>query len=413
MVRKPVRVVLPRWKKLLFSAAVVVFLLVCLELLLRLSGYGPPVAPGATETASIEPTQLDPLTYFAVCDPYLGYRNRAHGSYRTWYIKGQPLCTTDEYGYRNGFGWPGQGNSPIVLFLGDSITFCAEVDDQHTGPSEVAKLLSEELDVRVLNAGVRGYSTLQAKRTLLECLERFPRVRVAVYTFCGNDIEENTVPNLRYPLKAPVVMRDSQSGEFREVEVSEPAVPWGEDFRTWEGPAAVLGRRAEVAGWLEARSALCYRCLAGWRQVDFRRFSPREFPDGTRVVPPADYPRWHAWAAENGGYEVFRHLLAEMDRACRAQGVVFLVTSAFSGVYFDGCWVFSANCARSCTAAGVRFVSMEDEFTGSPPYYSSVRVDGRYDGHYGPLGTQTYAKALTPVLKEILRFRREVPRYGP
>jgi len=30
-------------------------------------------------------------------------------------------------------------------------------------------------------------------------------------------------------------------------------------------------------------------------------------------------------------------------------------------------------------------------------------VDGRYDEHYGPLGTQTYAKALAPALKRILR----------
>jgi hypothetical protein len=407
MAKKTRRRKLPWWKKLLFTSALVVLLLVGLELLLRVCGCGPPAAPAAPETASATPPKLDPLAYFALCDRYLGFRNRPHGTYHTWYIEGNPLVTTDEFGYRNGFGWPGDplggGDWPIVLFVGDSVTFCSEVNDQQTGPSEVAKLLSRDLHVRVLNAGVRGYSTLQAKRMLLESLQRFPRIKVVVYTFCANDIEENLVPNLRYPLKAPVIMRDPASGEFHEVEVTNPVVRWGESFLGWQAPPPNLSSADKVATWLGARSVLCYRCLAGWHELTFGLFWPPEFPDGTRVVPPSDYPKWHTWAHANGGSTVLQRLLAEMDQACRAHGAVFLVTSAFTGTHFEGCRVFSADCARDCAAAGVRFVSMEHEFPGDALSYCSLRTDGNYDGHYGPLGTKTYAKALAPALKEILR----------
>ena len=399
MAPKPVRVILPLWKKLVFTTLVVAFLLVGLEVLLRFCGCGlPPTVHAPAATPSRLPA-LDPLAYFAMSDRYLGIRNRPNDSYSSWYIEGEPLCTTDEHGYRNGFRWPGDGKSPIVLFVGDSVTFCSEVSDEQTGPSEVAKLLAEEFDVRVLNTGVRSYSTLQAKRMLLECLQRFAQIKLAVYTFCGNDLEENVVPNFRFPFTAPYLVRDEQTGRFREVEVSEPLVPWGECFLGQPVPTPPPNTATEITQWLEARSVLLRNCLMGVRGIDFGGFAEREFPDGKHMVPPSDYAKWHDWAAQNGGNDALRQLLAEMDQACRTHGAAFVATCSFNGSDRTSSQAFATNCA----AAGVQFVSLEDEFTDNPRVYTCARVDGQFDEHYGPLGTKTYAKALAPALKRILR----------
>lgn len=412
MAKKATAVRLPLGKKLLFTATVVVCLLLGLEWLLRLCGYSPQPDRQQPMPPKTGKRKANPLEYFAVCDRYLGFRNRPNGSYRTWYIEGEPLVTTDRFGYRNGFGWSADGDSPIVVFVGDSYTFCSEVSDRQTGPSEVAKLLSQEFDVRVLNAGVRGYGTLQAKRMLIESLKRFPRIKAAVYTVCGNDLEETMVPNLRYPLKAPVMVRDDETGQFREIEVAEPAVPWGEGFYGWQAPEPVPSTPAKLAHWLETRSVLCHRCLAGWRRVSLGLFHRPEFPDGKRVVSPARYAQWHDWAVRNGADEVLRRLLVEMDRACRAHGATLVVTCALGATTFEASRALSAKCAAHCAAAGVRFVSLENQFTGNPRSYSSRRTDDQCDAHYGPLGTQAYARALAPAFKQILRSQAFCRRSG-
>ncbi|MHC4180503.1 MAG: hypothetical protein ACYSWU_23625 [Planctomycetota bacterium] len=387
------------WRKLVYTAVLLVFALLCLEVLMRCCGLSPePAAQTPPRPTGGEP-KVSPLAYFAVCDPHLGIRNRPNGSYHTWFIEGEPLVTTDEFGYRNGYGWPGDGESPIVLFVGDSVIFCAEVNDQQTAPSEVAKLLSQEFDVRVINTGVRSYNTVQAKRTLIECFERFPSIKVAVYTYCGNDIEENIVPNIRYPFKTPYLAHDEATGRFREVEVTDPAIPSGKLFYGWTPPPRVLSRRERVTQWLEDRSALLNRCLAGIRRLDSGRVGPHRFPDGKAIVPPCDYGKWHIWAAENGGRQALRQLLAEMDQICRNHGAAFLATCSVNGHDFASSRAFAVDCAE----AGVRFVSLEEQFTDNPAVYTCVRVDGQYDEHYGPVGTKTYAKALAPALKQILR----------
>ncbi len=399
MDNKPVRVKLPLWKKLLFTAVIAASPLLLAESLMRSCGYGPRPDLGLPMLANTGKIKLSALEYFALCDRYLGMRNRPNGRYRAWYIHGTPLCTTDRFGYRNGLGWPGNGQSPIVLFVGDSLTFCSELDDYHTGPSEVARLLRHEFDVRVLNAGVRSYNTLQAKRMMLECLERFPQIKVAVYTFCGNDLEENLVPNFRAPFKAPFMAQDPETEKFREVEISDPAVPWGKGFIGWEPPPVVASAGTRITGWIEARCALFHRCLNGLRRIDFGPGNTLEFPDGKHVVPYSQHARWHDWAAQNGGHYALQQLLAEMDQICRSRGVAFLTTCASDGSDSVASQAMAVNCAE----AGVQFVTIGKEFTGSPLDYASLRVDGGHDRHYGPVGAKTYAQALAPTLKQILR----------
>jgi len=395
---------LPLWKKLAFTVVVLVPAFLVLELVLGLCGYYPPnPLPNYVRKVS-----RYAFGYFAICDRRLGFRNRPLSSFRSPCIVGHPLSTTDKYGYRNGFGWSPDGSKPIVIFVGDSITFCSEVADDQTGPSEVAKLLSKEFDVRVLNAGVRGYNTLQAKRMLEECLARYDCIQAVIYTYCGNDLEGNMVANLYFPALAPVVARDEFTGNLREIEVSDPAVAWGENFLDWqprstlEEQTAALGGGVRLAKWLDTHSAVWHHSRVGLGQAFPQPKGPSVQPGGCQMIPCHEYSSWHRWASENGGHEILRRLLVEMLQLCRTHDVAFLAT-AYNTREHHGCAV---DFAEDCDAQKIPYVDMLEYFPGDSTAYTCRRVDGRNDAHFGVLGTKCYAAALTPPLTRILRARR-------
>lgn len=374
-------------------------LVVLLEIAVRLIGFGTMPA----EQAGFDPKPT-PFGYFAVCDEKLGFRNRPDGQYESDQFQGSPVVTTDSDGFRNGHGWTVESNDPIVLFLGDSFVFGSEVADDETGPSEVAKRLGP--GVRVLNAGSRGYNTLQSKRMLQECLERFPQVKAAVYTFFVNDLCENLIPEMHSPAKAPVVVRGPSAGEFREIEVTDPAVPFGQGFVEEFRPSQSLGIRVRITSWIRTRSALVHTCMNGLRRLADRRAHTFALPDGRQISVPASQ-RWdtagslYIWAEENGGWEVLEHLLSEMAELCREKEVAFFATYATRGRNTDA--AREAEFAKACRQAGVEFVSLSEQFTGDPDSYAAVYVDGRYDDHYGPRGTRAFAEGLAPVIRQALQ----------
>jgi len=408
MADEPQRRRLPRWKKLLFTILVLVPAVFVLELVLGLCGYCPAVPEPAIVAKGVRGRPPHAFRYFAVSDRRLGFRNRPLGKFRSPYIVGNPLSTTDRYGYRNGVGWSAEGSRPIVLFVGDSITFCSEVDDDETGPSEVAKRLGKEFSVRVLNAGVRGYNTLQAKRMLEECLERFDGIQVAVYTYCGNDLEGNMVANLYFPALAPVVVRDEGGDGFREVEVTEPAVAWGESFINFEFPSVVRERMNREPGfgtpvekWLDTHSAMWHHSRLALGRAFPERVGEPVLPGGSVKVSPSEYAHWHQWAREHGGSEFLRWILGEMLQLCRDHGVEFLATAYHTTAHQEAAIEFAADCA----AQGIPFVSLAEFFPGDPSLYTCRQVDGRQDAHFGTLGTQRYAAGLVPTLTRILPAR--------
>src|SRR5579871_5978242 len=168
----------PRRRRRLFILTIVLgSLLVALllsEVVLRGLGRGP-------RPASVN-------GYFFVTDPVLGWRNRAMGRFE--FAAAGSVVTTGPLGERPGIRSKREATTPVVLFVGDSTTFCAEVGDEETGPSEVAKRLPPGADVAVVNAGVRAYGTVQAVRMAEEWLARAP-VAVVVYTYADNDFVEN------------------------------------------------------------------------------------------------------------------------------------------------------------------------------------------------------------------------------
>ncbi len=137
------------------------------------------------------------------------------------------------------------------------------------------------------------------------------------------------------------------------------------------------------------------------RRIDLGPLTPLEFPRGEQTVDPFDYEKWHNWAAGNGGEQLVTRLLEEMDQICQSHGAV-LVTTCYYGGYPEHT---APNFVADFTPTDSQFVLLDHAFTGNPLSYGCRRTDGGYDEHYGLVGTKTYARALAPALKRILRSR--------
>lgn len=389
--------------KILLAAAATLFCALLAELLLRLLG-------GMAEPAG-EPgkPQVSLTGYYWVSDPVLGFRNRPNGRFQNFKILGRPLVTTDALGYRNGFGWSADADTPVVAFLGDSTTFCAEVGDSETGPSEVARLWSRRFRVRVLNAGVRGYNTVQAKRALEEVLERFPETRIAVYTYAENDLVENLNPIVYHPAQSPVVWRDDPSERWIERGVEDPVAPPGASFITAAALEAAGRQKESPRVWLtnrlRARSVLADRSLTLLRRVVGESRTSRgmlELPQGSIGPLVGGTPEWQAqveWAMAHRADEALEHLLAGMAGTCRKRGVAFLATEFHLNQEESGLF------REACRRAGVPYIDPRGSFRGRPQTYLARTRDG-YDGHFGSRGTKAFAEAVAPILAPILEARR-------
>ena len=174
---------IPTKRKILYGLILVVLVLVACEFGLRLAGYqtaGRPSVDGIPDSCE---------AYYWISDWKLGFRNRANGKFQIERFANKPVITTDENGFRNGIGWPGDPDAPIVLFIGDSFTFCAEVDDDLSCTSIAAsRLMANGYQVRALNSGVRGHNGIQIFRLFKEILEKYPdKIVGVVYIFCLND----------------------------------------------------------------------------------------------------------------------------------------------------------------------------------------------------------------------------------
>ncbi|MGQ9661182.1 MAG: hypothetical protein ACUVWX_02455 [Kiritimatiellia bacterium] len=375
-------------KKVVFSFGLVFAVAGLSELLFRLAGFAPALP--------LDRTKPGIQTYFWIADPRLGFKNRPNGCYTYDLIRGSPRITTDVYGYRNGYGWSAATTNPIVVFVGDSVVFCAETDDEHTGPSEVARLLGD--GISVLNAGVRGYNTLQSRRMLEECLGRFPNIRVAVYCFCGNDLAENLNPDTYFPARAPALNWDEAVGGFVELEVTNSVVPWGSSFEAWVEDQQVSRRLAwrnkrwdrrvrdrlrEHSAFFHAVSSLITRLWEG------------SFPESRPGSAPAEGELGEENRGDVYAAAALKTLLQQMHQLCEKRGARFVVTR-FTRKGNDEA------IRRWCEEAGVRFVSASTFIPANDRSWLARTRDGGYDAHYGPKGTRAFARALAPAIRELL-----------
>lgn len=377
---------LPLWKKVLFYSILLAFLIVASEVGVRLLGFYP--LPALSDKPGVQ-------AYFWISDEKLGFRNRSDGKYRYTEIIGNPLVTTDKYGFRNGNGWNPDNNEPAIVFVGDSTVFCAEVNDDETVPSEVSKLLSD-LNVSVLNAGVRGYNTVQSKRMLEECLKRYPSIKVAVYNFCSNDLEGNFDADRHYPARTPTIRWNGKTNRYCEVEVDKPVVYWGQSFEQWirrkkeEDAKKVSSKRYDriVRDRLREQSALFNTIQTLYSKLNELFFTGRSDQKRKKVIEK-----------EAKGIE---RILFEMKKVCDEKGVVFYATrfpEKKNGHIFEA----------ACKKYSIPFVPLSKYIPDDDNSYKACYVGGGFDPHFNHKGTREFALAVEPVLRKALE-QPQTPR---
>jgi hypothetical protein len=343
------------------------------EVGLRASGRGP-----------IPAGQPSLLSYFWVRDPRLGFRNRPGGELD--YARAGCVVRTGAFGARLGVRAPSDAARATVVFVGDSTSFCGEVGDDETGPSEVARRLPPGLDASVVNTGVCGYNTLQALRMAAEWLGR-SAPKLVVYTYCDNDWVENVIPTIQQPARSPVATITS-SAALRIVEVPQDAGHWGEPVGSDPPPSA----RDLVA----ARSAVATQLVRAFERV-FERPDLSLWEKGSQ------------WAETKGhAAEVLAGLLAQLRDLCREHGAALLVTRFTTGraSVFDGRFPDThEKLERACREANVRYVDIAPAFTRPANDYRAHLAGGVIDAHYGSLGTRTYGEALAPHVLAALEGR--------
>lgn len=323
-------------------------------------------------------------------DPRLGFRNQARAD-----VVNIPFAVrlrTGPAGERLGRSPAGDDpRAPAILFVGDSTTFCAELDDDLTGPAQAMRFL-EDPACRAVNAGVRGYSTLQSLRLAEEWLAHQPLAAV-VYTYTENDLVENVLP-VHLPLSSPVA-RLVEGG----IEVQEVALPAAVDPT---GPVVVPGWTSRASAALRRRSALVESL---WPLLRPGRDRPGGAPGSGGVT----WASLRARAEALGGREVLDHLVKELHRSCAARGAVLIVARFALPRHRSGQdpgWdAVRARCLRD----GIPCVDPLDAFHGDEPGYLATSRDGEVDGHYGPLGAETWGRALAPHLARALAHPGTTP----
>ena len=100
---------------------------------------------------------------------------------------------TNKSGFRDAL-WPQEPPAPgalRVLLLGDSTTVGFGVDEDGTIAAQLERTLADrDVDARVLNGGVAGYSPCHAAIVLERWIERLQPTHVVCLEYDGNDLED-------------------------------------------------------------------------------------------------------------------------------------------------------------------------------------------------------------------------------
>ncbi len=384
-----------RWLvKLLLAACSTLVALLLGEGICQLCGLEAAPRP-AWHTNGNAPAVSDPLMALGVGHDRLGWCLTAGGSYRAAGIEHAPLVTVDRFGYRTTPGSDEEADTPILVVLGDSFAFAGQVADNETLASRVSQALAERgRTVRVINAGVPGYNTLQSTMRLEDACDLFgARVRGAVYVMCGNDYEENAVADLRWPLRAPILIR--RGGEYVEWQPPD-TMGHGQPIDGWWPPR--IARPGSRLGDLRYRSGFYRYFELTVRRVGPHLSAPEELR--RRRMDGQELGVWHAWATMRPeGREVTRAALRRIGQFCDRNGLWLLVVPSRIGTLepHESDDRVNTIIAEDCSTAGLRYV--EVPYAGSSADLSARYVDGTLEGHWNSRATQVVADAVVPLVE--------------
>ena len=345
------------------------------ELLGRALGPGPrPPGPPSVNAAAW------------VFDAELGFVNGPDLDFPNHAVRGRPRVRTDAHGLRRG----GPEGAPRLLVVGDSTSFGAEVEDHQTLPAR----LGTALGWPVANAGVRGYSTVQAARQLSRQLGRLHSVEAVLYVLTTNDLVENF--RLLHPAPAPLLWRnrDEQRWEILEPDLAH--------LGARSGGSVVAASRPPGARWRwRTRLALVDFGVDAARILMRERRTPtQETRNMLRPAPGNEGTGWGAPDREAG----LAHLLGGMVEAAREGGLPLLVT-VFPGTppEAQAALVPGAGSFRALVeGCGGVFLAVPEDFPYLSPRLRARRPWIGYDPHFGAEGTRRWAEALLPALRAAL-----------
>jgi hypothetical protein len=285
----------------------------------------------------------------------VGHRERPNATFLHMTTAGYITGTTDPEGYRPLVTSRHDAGVPLVICVGDSITFCAQSRDERTWPEVAAQECGRlGMPCKMLNRAVTGYNGLQALATLRRTLARLEpadRVVGVMYFFCVNDALENY---MRYDYyEGTPILKAGRDGTFTLARASGPAQPR-------ESPWLRLKRNSSIYKFLKVIFRDNFRAGASWLDEHFGYYrdflAKKHYREGMRYVfsglagescrrgarlfvASCIYP---AWEDAESGAEVVRltgqpprDLLWQRgvyDRACT---VVEHLTREAGGTYID------------------------------------------------------------------------------
>ena len=132
-------------------------------------------------------SDADEKDVFCQFDDALGWRNRPNVSSYFARREFRHHVRHNEYGLRGGpIDLEPSPQRPRVLALGDSFTWGYGVEEDET----YCRLLSQSLDVEVLNLGVSGYGTGQELLLLKDSIDRFDASAVVLFFDAATDLRD-------------------------------------------------------------------------------------------------------------------------------------------------------------------------------------------------------------------------------
>jgi hypothetical protein len=382
------QMILKKLVTLLISILITAFLA---EGILRFAGYSHCIYNSNQDDITIN-------RYFLIADKFLGTRNKPNGQYINIQINGNPVVTTNSFGYRTSFSSEINIETPCIVFVGDSTTFCGEVNDFETGPSEIAKLVkNSNKSIEVINSGVRGYNTLQSKRMMELILKKFKNVLMIVYVYCDNDFVENLNPIIYFPIYSPTVWLDKVSGKKVEIEARPQIVPWEEGFASLSIPGICTINKYLCY----SKSALLYhshRIFSNILKNYNKKNNLKILEDGSLGPIGMGTLEWSnqlVWAKRNGAESLLIQLIIEMNSICLNHRVKFMTCRFTVGGDFSDEEYYK----QICQKANVKFVELVRKFKENNKYYmAKSSTTPQYDPHYNQQGTRTFADGLFPAI---------------
>jgi hypothetical protein len=239
------------------------------------------------------------------------------------------IGTANKHGFRPTIVNKDCERCPVILALGDSNTFSAEVNDDETWPEFTAHTLNKRGKAyKLVNYGMRGYSTVQSYLAMKEAFQHVDDIEAVIYMFSTNDPYENFLIRLSHILERPrpFIMLDKD----RAFTLHEPVITqeWERAFKNNASQGGLL--KNIIRYNLSLLSAYDYVVKGVDHKEPSKQFDLSDdayllqWNDGQAVRNIGMLEK----SLRNQYYlATLGELLSDMNKECRERGIKFYVAS--------------------------------------------------------------------------------------